>query len=40
MQLVLDEVISKNAPDSEGKAVFGDTEIKQGDRESKNIQDF
>ena len=38
--LVLDKVISKNAPDSEGKAVFGDTEIKQGDEKAKNIQDF
>ena len=38
--LVLDKVISKNAPDSEGKVVFGNVEVKQGDEKAKNIQDF
>lgn len=38
--LVLDKVISKSAPDSEGKIVFGDAEIKEGDKQGKNLQDF
>ena len=38
--LVLDKVIPKSAPDSEGKVVFGNAEVKQGDEKAKNIQDF
>lgn len=38
--LVLDKVISKSAPDTEGKVVFGNAEIKKGDEQGKNIQDF
>ena len=38
--LVLDKVISKNAPDSEGKVVFGNVEVKQGDEKAKNIRIF
>lgn len=38
--LVLDKVISKNAPDTEGKIVFGDAQIQKGNEKEKNIQDF
>ena len=38
--LVLDKVVSKSAPDTEGKIVFGEADIKQGDQQGKNIQDF
>ncbi|MCI5998030.1 MAG: FTR1 family iron permease [Peptoniphilaceae bacterium] len=38
--LVLDKVISKSAPDSEGKVVFENAQIQKGNEKEKNIQDF
>lgn len=38
--LVLDKVIDKNSPDSEGEIVLKGGEIKKGDEYGKNIQDF
>lgn len=38
--LVLDKVINKNAPDSEGEIILKGAEIKKGNEHAKNIQDF